>query len=147
MFYGSHSVTMDAKGRVAVPKDLRDQLTAYCNCELVLTASTQDRCLVLYPKPYWDEIAVQLEEIKSRSSKQARRTKLLMLGYYHVAEMDGNNRMLIPTQHRDYAGLDRKLLIIGQGKSFEVWDEDRFKEWVDSDIDEPVPDDLAGLDF
>ncbi len=148
MFLGSHSITMDAKGRVAIPTRVRDLLSGHCNNHIVLTASTEDKCLILYPKPEWDEIAPKIESLPSRKSKFVRRTKLLMLGYANEMEVDANGRILIPPTLRDYAGLDKKLIIVGQGKKLEIWCEDKFKAWIEEDDDEEtMPDELAELDF
>ena len=148
MFLGSHSITMDAKGRVAIPARVREQLSGHCENQIVITASTEDKCLLLYPKPEWDEIAPQIEALPSRKSKFVRRTKLLMLGYANEMEVDANGRILIPPTLRDYAGLDKKLMIVGQGKKLEIWCEEKFKAWIEEeDEDESMPDELAELDF
>lgn len=149
MFIGNHSITMDAKGRIAIPSRVREQLSDLCNSQIVLTASTQDNCLLIFPKPQWDEIVQTINSLPPRKSRMLRRTKLIMLGYANEMEVDGNGRILIPPTLRKYASLeDKKLMVIGQGENLEIWSESVFNQWLDEDVsDEEMPEELAELGF
>ena len=149
MFIGSHSITMDAKGRIAIPTRVREQLSEICDGHIVLTASTQDNCLLIFPKPKWDQIVETINKLPPRKSKMLRRTKLIMMGYANEIEIDGSGRMLIPPTLRKYASLDdKKLMVIGQGENLEICSETVFNDFLDEDVgDEELPEELANLAF
>ncbi|BFM06220.1 division/cell wall cluster transcriptional repressor MraZ [Halioxenophilus aromaticivorans] len=140
---------MDAKGRIAIPTRVREQLSEICNGHIVLTASTQDNCLLIFPKPKWDEIVESINKLPPRKSKMLRRTKLVMLGYANEVTIEDNGRMLIPPTLRTYARLDdKKLMVIGQGENLEIWSETLFNEFLEEDVsDEELPEELANLAF
>jgi len=120
-FRGITKLSVDAKGRVAVPKAHRDRLQKDGIRELVVTADPS-RCLLVYPTPIWHEIEEKLITIPN-SSPQARMFQRLYVGYATDIELDSTGRILLPTELREYAGIDRKAVLIGQGKKFELWDE------------------------
>ena len=76
MFLGSHSISMDAKGRLAIPARIRESLVDLCAGKLVVTAHTEERCLLVYPEPQWLEILPKSEALP-RFNKVARRTQHL----------------------------------------------------------------------
>jgi len=140
---------MDAKGRIAIPTRVRELLSEICANQIVLTASTQDKCLLIYPKPKWEQILPAINKLPERKSKLARKTKVIMLGYANEMEVDANGRILIPPTLRKYANLDdKKLMVIGQGENLEIWNEELFNEWLEEDLeDESLPEELADLGF
>ena len=149
MFRGATKVTLDAKGRVAIPARYRDRIKARCEGQLVCTVD-KDHCLLLYPLPEWEEIERKLMRLSSFQPK-VRRLQRLMVGYASEMDMDGHGRVLVPRELREFAGLDRQAILIGQGNKFELWDETRWgekrDEWLaDSDDDElGLPADLENL--
>lgn len=149
MFFGNHAITMDTKGRVNIPTRVRELLSEFCQSKIVLTASTQDKCLLIFPQPKWDEIVHSIESLPPRKSKMLRRTKLIMLGYANEIEVEANGRISIPQTLRKYASLDdKKLMIIGQGDTLEIWSESLFNAWLEEDPgDEEMPEELAALGF
>lgn len=145
MFYGSHAINMDAKGRIAIPTRVREQLQAHCQGRIVLTAHTENRCLHIFPEPYWQEILPELEELPT-FNKIARRAKLLLLGHSCQLECDANGRVLLPPTLRDYGNFEKKLKLVGQGKGLELWGEEEFARYIDSEVDdEEMPDIMKGL--
>lgn len=145
MFLGNQSINMDAKGRVAIPTRTREQLSEVCDGQIVVTANTEDRCLLVYPKPRWDEILPKIEALPS-FNKIARKTKLLMIGYANEFELDDSGRILIPPTLREYAGLAKKVMLIGQGTRLELWSEEHFIERLEeSDDDETMPEEMMSL--
>lgn len=136
---------MDAKGRMAIPTKIRESLADVCAGRIVVTAHTEERCLLVYPESQWEEIRPQVEGLPS-FNKVARRTQRLMLGYATPLEMDANGRILVPPTLRDYAGLEKKLMLVGQGKKFELWSESRWFDWLDeSDGDDEMPPEMLSL--
>jgi MraZ protein len=135
MFRGATKVTLDAKGRLAVPTRYRERIQARCDGQLVVTVD-RDYCLLMYPLPDWEEIERKLVRLPSLNT-QARRLQRLMVGYASELEMDGSGRLLLPRELREFAGLDRQAMLIGQGNKFELWDEQRWNErrdeWLAAD--------------
>lgn len=147
MFLGSHAINMDAKGRMAIPTKIRDSLASFANDRIVMTAHTEERCLLVYPESQWLEILPKIESLPS-FNKVARRAQRLLIGYATLLEMDNNGRILVPPTLRGYAALEKKLMLVGQGKKFELWSEQRWFDWLDeADIDEEVPEEMKSLSF
>lgn len=130
MFRGANKVTLDAKGRLAMPTRHRQRLSERCNGQMVVTVD-RDYCLLVYPLPDWEEIERKLIRLPSLN-KQARRLQRLMVGYATELELDKNGRLLLPSELREFAGLERRAMLIGQGNKFELWDEARWCERRDA---------------
>lgn len=143
MFRGVNPINLDAKGRMAVPARYRDMIASHCGNQMVATIDTDSRCLLLYPLPEWEEIQAQIEALPS-FNKVARRIQRLLIGHATDLELDANGRLLLPTSLREYAGLDKKIVLLGQGRKFEIWDEaqwnatrDQYLEDVGADVPPP----------
>jgi MraZ protein len=126
---------LDAKGRLAIPSRYRERITTRAEGHLVATVD-RDYCLLIYPLPDWEEIERKLVRLPTLN-KQVRRLQRLMVGYATELDMDGHGRILIPRELREFAGLDRATMLIGQGNKFELWDEERWNtrrdEWLAAD--------------
>lgn len=145
MFQGSHSINLDAKGRLAVPAKYRDDLASACGGRLVMTAHTQDRCVLVYPETEWDSILPKIEALPT-FNKAALRAQRLLIGYATALELDGNGRVLVPPTLRDYAGLEKKLMLVGLGRKFELWSEAAWLASVaDGEDDENLPEEMMTL--
>ncbi len=133
MFRGVTALNLDAKGRMAIPTRHREQLRECCASQLVITVDT-DRCLLLYPAPEWSEIETKLEALPS-FNKAARTLQRLYIGHAHEVEMDGQGRILLPPELRQFANLRKRVALVGQGKKFELWDEETWngkrEVWMD----------------
>jgi len=127
VFRGVNQVNLDAKGRLAIPARYRDQISVQCSGHMVLTIDTEERCLLLYPIDDWEEIQEKVNALPSFNPK-ARRLQRLLIGHATDLDMDGSGRLLIPSLLRDYAGLDKKVILLGQGRKFELWDETAWNE-------------------
>ena len=122
MFRGVSSLNLDAKGRIAIPTRYRDQLVDSCASELVITVD-KDHCLLIYPRPIWLEIEEKLRALPS-FDESARNLQRLYIGNAHEIDMDGQGRILLPQELRRFAGLDKKVALVGQINKFELWDEE-----------------------
>ena len=143
MFRGFSTVSIDSKGRLAVPSRFRERLLDMAGGCLVQTLNPLDRCLWLYPLNEWEVIEDKLAAL-SDFDRQSRRAKQMMRGYATDSRLDGQGRILIPQELRDYATLARQAVILGQGNKFEVWDQasweaqrDRWLEQVGDEDSEP----------
>ena len=134
MFRGINSVNLDAKGRMALPARLREAIGEHGDTSLVVTIDTRERCLLLYPLAEWDVIQARLEGL-SNMRRNARLVQRLLIGHATDVELDGNGRLLLPAMLREYAGLSKRLVLLGQGNKIEIWAEDlwqrRLEEWLD----------------
>jgi MraZ protein len=126
-FRGINNIAVDAKGRMAMPARYRERLLEGCGGRLVVTVD-RDHCLLVYPLPEWEIIESKLIELPSLN-KQARLMQRLLIGHATELEMDGQGRILLPAMLREFAGLKKKAVLIGQGKKLEIWDENI---WVES---------------
>lgn len=150
MFRGVHALNLDAKGRLAVPTRYREQLYERCDGKLVLTIDIRERCLLLYPLPEWDMIERKLDALPSFDPRSSRVQRLLM-GHATDAEMDSHGRILVPTLLRQYANLEKGLVMVGARKKFELWDEthwtERRERWLDEELlsDADLPEELRSL--
>ena len=118
MFRGLSTISIDAKGRLAIPIRHRELLASQ---QLVITLNPWDRALWLYPVTEWDIIEAKLSEL-SDLDRHGRRTKQIMRGYATDCVCDGQGRVLLPPQLREIAGLERQATLLGQGNKFEIWD-------------------------
>lgn len=107
---------------MAMPAKYRDRLQDLCGGQLVITVDRDDRCLLVYPLPEWEEIERKLAKLPSLN-KQARRLQRLLIGHATECELDGAGRILLPPKLREYAGLDKQVMLLGQVNKFELWDE------------------------
>ncbi|MAD91995.1 MAG: cell division/cell wall cluster transcriptional repressor MraZ [Gammaproteobacteria bacterium] len=149
MFRGASKVSLDAKGRMAVPTRYRERLSARCEGQLIVTVD-KDHCLLLYPLPDWEELERKLVRLPSMN-KVARRIVRIMVGYATEVDIDGNGRILVSRELREFASLNRNAILIGQGNKFELWDEPTWNEkrdaWLSDDDDSGMPADLELISF
>jgi MraZ protein len=149
MLRGATKVTLDAKGRLAIPVRYRERLMTRAEGHLVATVD-RDYCLLIYPLPDWEEIERKLTRLPALN-KQSRRLQRLMLGHATELEMDSHGRVLLTRELREFAGLDRQAMLIGQGNKFELWSEERWSarrdEWLADDDGEEagLPQELESL--
>lgn len=140
MFRGPTLLNLDAKGRLVMPARYRDALLEQCNGQLVITIDIQDRCLQLYPEPRWLELERKINELPS-FDKAARRAQRLLIGHANELEMDSAGRLSIPPVLRAFAGLDKKIMLIGQGHRFEIWAEEAWNTKLDEMLADDSDDD------
>jgi MraZ protein len=120
---------LDAKGRLAIPTRYRERLAQRCDGQLVATVD-KDYCLLLYPFPDWEDIERKLMRLPSLD-KRARRLQRLMVGHATEIDVDGHGRILLSRELREFAGLEKQAVLLGQGNRFELWDEERWNETRD----------------
>ena len=148
MFRGATKITLDAKGRMAIPVRYRERLLTVGG-KVVVTVD-RDHCLLIYPLPDWEEIERKLVRLPTLN-KQVRRLQRLMLGYATELEMDGHGRILLTRELREFADLTRQAMLIGQGNKFELWSDERWSkrrdEWLADDEGEQagLPQELESL--
>lgn len=151
VFRGVTHLALDAKGRLAIPAKHRDPLAgaagdADAGRGLIVTADPS-RCLLIYPRAAWEPIQARLMALSS-FNEQIRGLQRLLVGHADDVEMDGAGRILIPPSLRQYAALDHRVVLVGQGSKFELWDETRWQEQTERAITFPagqLPSELDGF--
>ena len=109
---------------MVIPNRYREQIAERAQGQLVVTVD-RDQCLLLYPLPDWEQIERKLMSLPSLHA-QARRLQRLMVGHATDLTLDAHGRLLLPAELREFAGLTRLAMLIGQGNRFELWDETRW---------------------
>jgi len=142
VFRGVATFNLDAKGRMAIPAKFRKHLDVCCEGRLVVTIDHSDHCLQMYPLPEWEQVEHKLTALPSLNP-QVRRLKRMLLGYATECEMDGNGRILLPAKLREFAGLDKSMVMIGQGNKFELWNEQTWNELMDDCLEEKFDENLT----
>lgn len=146
MFRGVTTVSLDSKGRIVVPARHRDALMALASGRIVVTADPSE-CLLLYPLSEWEPIEKKLSGL-SDFNPQTRSIKQLMIGYAQDMEMDGAGRILLPPMLRDFAGLDKNVVLAGQVSRLEIWNEERWNARISSALrfgEKGLPPELEGF--
>lgn len=130
MFMGEYRHTMDPKGRLTVPSRFRELLGA----EFVVTRGL-DGCLFVYPMDSW---GVYVEELKKLplTDKNARLFTRFIIAGATTCELDRQGRILLLVTLREFAGIEKDVLLAGMLDHIEIWNEEHWKENVDfSDMD------------
>ncbi|WPO99187.1 division/cell wall cluster transcriptional repressor MraZ [Pseudomonas sp. HR96] len=149
MFRGANPISLDAKGRLAMPSRYRDELDSKSSGQLIITVDTIDPCLCVYPLDEWEAIEAKLRALPSQH-ESVRRLQRLLIGNAVDLELDGSGRFLVPPRLREHAKLDKKAMLVGQLNKFQLWDEDTWNAVAAADlaaIQQPgaIPDELRDL--
>ena len=126
MFRGVSHLVLDNKGRLAIPAKHRESLSSNGSGHLIVTADPS-HCLLLYPLPEWEPIQARLMALSSFNDK-IRNLQRLLVGHADDVEIDASGRILVPPALRQFATLDKRVVLVGQGKKFEIWDEGKWLE-------------------
>lgn len=122
MFQGTVSISLDAKGRLAIPARHREALAQESAGGLVLTAHPHG-CLLLYPLPAWEPIRDQILKAPSFDPRSAA-LKRVLVGNAREEEMDSAGRLLIAPELRGHAKLEKQVWMVGMGSHFEIWSDE-----------------------
>lgn len=148
MFRGVNNINLDAKGRLAIPTRYRDVLDEHCNGEMVITIDTDERALLIYPGPEWEDIQRKVQALPS-FNPASRRVQRLLIGHATDVQLDASGRILVPPPLRQYASLDKKTVMLGQGNKLELWSEEHWTErrdnWLEDRSNLELPPELENL--
>jgi MraZ protein len=149
VFRGVNNLTLDAKGRLAVPARYRERLAAACEGQLVVTID-RGYYLLIYPLPIWEEIENKLVTLPSLHP-QVRELQRLLVGHATEVNMDSHGRVQLPAELREFAKLDREVVLLGLMNKFELWDRQTWDERRETSLasgsgaDGSLPEELARL--
>ncbi|MEZ5115584.1 MAG: division/cell wall cluster transcriptional repressor MraZ [Candidatus Nanopelagicales bacterium] len=129
MFLGTHAPRLDDKGRLVLPAKFRDGLA-----EGVVMAKGQDRCVVLWPSAEFEAYAARLNEV-SRSNAAVRSYLRVLFSSAFDQVPDKQGRVSVPPALRDYAGLERDVIVAGNGPTCEIWESSAWEAYLASQED------------
>lgn len=146
MFRGITALNLDAKGRLAVPARYRDTLLEHYEGRIVITINPERRCLWLYPLDVWQDIEDKLIRLPSMPEGN-QRLKRLLIGYATDCEVDGNGRVLVPPLLREFGELNKRVMLVGQGNKFEIWDEAQWNAETEAALAQKADDSAMSVDM
>jgi len=145
-FRGASNLSLDAKGRVVLPARYREVLSEVCNSQLVVTIDIDKPCLLIYPLNEWEIVEQKINALPGGVNKAVRRIQRKLIGYATDIEVNESGRLLLTAPLRNYAKLEKKVVLIGQGNKFELWDEQLWEKLcMEEDAEEDIPAALAEL--
>lgn len=130
MFQGETAITVDDKGRMAVPTAYRELVARACGNRLVLTYNPFEKgCLWLYAQDEWERVR---DDVMARPNlnRTVRVLQQKLVGSSAVLELDGNGRISIPPSHRAAVGIEKKAVLLGMGGKFELWSEQAHRDLI-----------------
>jgi MraZ protein len=146
VFRGVTALTLDSKGRLAMPTRYREVLQLRASGKLVVTADSAS-CLLIYAAPDWEPIQQKLMSLSSFNPR-TRDLQRLLVGNASDVEMDAAGRILVPAPLRKFVGLDKDVALVGQGARFELWDEAKWGEQMERSMaldESSIPPELEGF--
>ena len=147
MFFGETAINLDAKGRLAVPMRYREALKEQCGNRMVLTYSAFDQgALWLYLEQEWQRIRDDVMALPSVNSGH-RSLQRKLVGSATAVEPDGSGRILLPPSLREVTGLEKRVVMLGMGSRFEIWNENTLnqKRAEEANLDETASAEMAQL--
>jgi MraZ protein len=142
VFQGASALSLDAKGRMAVPARHRDALSALCSGQLTITKNP-DGCLMVFPRPAWEAFRDKVAALPMSAAGWKR----IFLGNAMDVEVDSAARVLISPELRAAAGITKDVMLLGMGSHFELWDADRYAAHEAEVMAQPMPDALQDFTF
>jgi len=122
MFFGEFEYKVDEKGRIPIPPKFRRELRE----GLVVTLGVE-RCITAYPLPEWKKLAATLTTSSVTPSKLRKLNRAIFATAFTL-EIDGQGRIALPHQLREYAGIENEAVITGANNYFELWNKDHWSE-------------------
>ena len=142
MFFGTYSHTLDTKGRLIIPAELRSGLG-----DTFFATQNLDGCISLYPDPEFQALKDKLDALPKITNEAARRLRRFYFANSRQMEPDTQGRVLIPGTLREYASLKKKIVLLGVDDHVEIWDEDRWKSYNEDTKPEDLLYDLNGFEL
>jgi MraZ protein len=142
VFQGPSALTLDGKGRIAMPARHREVLAAMGVNQLTITKHPEGS-LMIFPRPAWENFRERVAALPMSAGGWKR----IFLGNAMDVEIDGSSRVLIAPELRAAAGLTRDLMLLGMGSHFELWDAQRYAEHEAKVMQSEMPDALRDFSF
>ncbi|MDP0328990.1 division/cell wall cluster transcriptional repressor MraZ [Glaesserella parasuis] len=133
MFRGATSISIDSKGRIAIPTRYRAELLESYHGSFVCTVDIRQPCLLLYPLHEWEIIEQKLLALSNFDPAQ-RRIQRVMQGFATECEMDSAGRILLSPTLRQHAQLEQQIMLVGQLNKFEIWQDQQWQKQISEDL-------------
>lgn len=124
VFFGEYLVSFTAPGRVVIPKKIRELLTG----DSFIVTKGFDFCLAGYDKNDWEERSLSLTQVSLLDKTDIDKRRALFSSTMYI-EIDGQGRFVIPKPLLQFANLTNKVLIVGVGDHFELWNPEKWEEY------------------
>lgn len=138
MFQGSYPLTLDAKGRLTIPTEMRELVDTLCQGKLTVTRHFGPFFLRVYPQPEWERMREHLAKLTGEGEAVRR----LIVGTADPVQMDGAGRILISQILRKAARLDKRVVLMGDLQRLEIWDEEAHARYLDEQAEAGAPEAL-----
>ena len=142
VFQGPAALTLDGKGRIAMPARHRELLAAMGVHQLTITKHPEGS-LLIFPRPAWEQFRDRVAALPMDSSGWKR----VFLGNAMDVDIDASSRLLIAPELRAASGLVRDVMLLGMGSHFELWDAERHAVHEAAVMQSPMPDSLKHFSF
>jgi MraZ protein len=129
-FIGEYEATLDAKGRFLLPAGFKKQLPEEAGSQFVVNRGFE-KCLTLYPMKSWDPIFAELGKLNDFDPK-VREFRRYFLNGATVLELDSAGRLLVPSNLKDHAGLEKDIVLVAAMNKIEIWDKDKYQQLFES---------------
>ena len=140
VFQGPSALTLDSKGRIAMPVRHRDVLASMGAGKVTITKNPPGG-LLIFPPAAWDDFSARVAALPMESAGWKR----LFLGNAVEVEIDASSRVLVAPELRDFADLSRDVMLLGMGNFLELWDKRRYDEHEAQVVLSPMPDSIKNF--
>ena len=140
VFQGPSALTLDSKGRIAMPVRHRDVLASMGAAKVTITKNPPGG-LLIFPPAAWDDFSARVAALPMESAGWKR----LFLGNAVEVEIDASSRVLVAPELRDFADLSRDVMLLGMGNFLELWDKRRYDEHEAQVVLSPMPDSIKNF--
>lgn len=123
MFLGEYQHSLDSKGRIIVPSKFREELGAS-----FIATKGLDNCLFLYPLDEWKTIEERLRALPFTRADVRSFARFFFSGASEL-EIDKQGRVLLPANLREYAMIEKELVVIGVGSRVEIWANEKWAQY------------------
>lgn len=141
MFGGAHELSIDSKGRLAIPAKFRDILLRHYTPSIVVTLDSRKK-LLMYPEAEWAKVAEQLLHLKTAGNPMLQRYQNLLLHNADTLEWDSAGRVLIPANLRKRVDFEKDVTLVGRANRLELWGRDQWEAEMTQALDDD-PEELA----
>ena len=141
MFMGEYNHVIDAKGRLIIPARFRELLGE----EFILTKGL-DGCLSIYPMDAWEAFETKLRALPLTNKNARTFTRFFVAGATNC-ELDKQGRILVPQTLREFAGLEKEVVLTGNLDRIEIWSKEKWSENCDYDDMDSIAESMRDMDI
>lgn len=140
MFMSEYHHSLDTKGRLIIPQKFREQLG-----DTFILSRGLDHCLYIYTNEDWERFIDKLSTLPELSSANGRKLNRFFIAGAIQCEVDKQGRILIPTNLREFASLEKEVVLAGVGKRIEVWNRLAWEDYNNFDDVESIAGNIDGF--